>query len=112
MKNRGVAPCTAMSLTQWLTRSAPTVWCTLHFEGELQLGADAIDAGDQDRVGEFLSCRLENRPPNPPISLRTPLVEGLMREVLDALFGAIGAVDVDAGVGVSDGGSFRRVVGH
>src|SRR5207253_5035650 len=38
------------------------------------------------------------------------LGKSFMRQILDALLGAVGLVDVDASIGVSDG--FGRILGH
>jgi hypothetical protein len=70
-----------------------------HFEGELQLGADAIDAADQNRIGELLFVYLEETAEAAYLAEDT-LVERTVSEVLDALFRAIRLLDIDASVGV------------
>ncbi len=37
MKNSGSAPCTRMSLTQWFTRSTPTVSCRFAMKATFSL---------------------------------------------------------------------------
>jgi len=49
----------------------------------------------------FLST--ENRPPNPPISLSTPLGKRLVGKILDALFGTVATINADTGIGVGNG---------
>ncbi len=70
-----------------------------HFKGELELGAHAIDAADQHGIGEFLLVHLEE-PAKAADLAEDTLVEGAVRQVLDALLGAIRLFDVDACVGV------------
>ena len=53
----------------------------VHLESDFKLGAYAVDAGDQHGV-EILVLSMENRPPNPPISLSTPLVKVLWARYL------------------------------
>jgi hypothetical protein len=43
-----------MSLTLIATRSWPTVSWRFELEGQLELGADAVGAGHQHRLAEFL----------------------------------------------------------
>ena len=77
----------------------------VHLEGELQLGADAVHAGDQHGVEVFLL--VDGKQPAKAADLaQHAAVKGLLREILDALLGAIGALDVHTGIGVGD----RRVL--
>ena len=48
-----------MSLTQWLTRSWPTVSCLLISDGDFQFRADAIHAADQHRMAVLLRVQRE-----------------------------------------------------
>ena len=72
------------------------------FEGDLELGADAVCGGDQDGLREFLEVEGEEAAEAADFGEHM-LVEGLAREHLDALLGAVAGGDVDAGVGVGDG---------
>ena len=49
-EEHGAAPPHTMSLTHMATQSMPTVSCFVHQEGQLQLGAHAVGAGDQHRL--------------------------------------------------------------
>jgi hypothetical protein len=72
-------------------------------EGDLELGADAIAARNQDGVGK--PGEIEGEEAAEASDLRQDvLVEGLAGQHLDALLGAIAFGDVDACVGVGDGG--------
>ncbi len=73
----------------------------VHLEGELQLGAHAVYAGDQHRVLELLLVHLE-QPAVAADLAQHVLVEGAVGEILDALLGTISPLDVNAGVGVGD----------
>ena len=108
MKNRGAAPCTAMSLTQWFTRSAPMVWCRFISKAifslvptpstlETSTGSSVLLLVDGEQAAEAADLAQD------------AAIEGLMGEILDALLGAIGALNIDAGVGVSDGAGFSRL---
>src|ERR1035438_9114234 len=108
MQNSGAAPCTAMSLTQWLTRSAPTVECKSISNAIFSL-VPTPSTLDTNTGPVYLVLSTQNSPPNPPVSLRTPADfaehtpgKGLVRQILDALLGAIRAADVHPGVGVSN----------
>ena len=109
MKKSGAAPCTAISLTQWLTRSAPTVWWTFISKASFSLVPDAVHAGDQHRI-EVLRLVDREQPAEAADLAQHALGEGLVGEILDALLGAVGLVDIYARIGVSDG--FGRVLGH
>ena len=70
-------------------------------EGDLELGADAVGRRDQDGVGKFFE--IEREQAAEAADLREHMaVEGLARQHLDALLAAVGAGDVDPGVGVAD----------
>ena len=53
-KEERVAPCTAMSFTQWLTRSAPTVWCRPSSNATLSLVP--TPSAELTRMGFFQRC--------------------------------------------------------
>jgi len=82
-----------------------------HLESQFQFGSNSIYARDKNRVREFRF--VDGKQSTETADLTEHAAgEGLVSKILDPLFGAVGAVDVDASVGISDGGSFRRVVGH
>ena len=72
------------------------------FEGDFELGADAVCRADEDRVLEALEVEAEERP-EATDATEDIAVEGLLSEVFDALFGAVAGGDVDACRGVGDG---------
>ena len=79
-----MAPCTAMSLTQWLTRSCADGVVDAELEGDLEFGAYAVGRGDEDGVGELLEVEGEEAAEAADFG-EDMLVEGLAREHLDAL---------------------------
>src|SRR3984957_9907502 len=85
MKNIGAAPCTAMSLTQWLTRSAPTVECRPISNAILSL-VPTPSTLDTSTGSMYLVLSMANRPPKPPISLSTPRVKVLCAKYLMRCF--------------------------
>jgi len=72
------------------------------FEGDLEFGADAIGAGDKDRLLEFARIELEEAAKAADFA-QDILVKCPLRKVLDALFSAVAAGDVDPGVSIGDG---------
>jgi len=70
-----------------------------HVKGELELGADTIDAANQHGIGEFFLIHLE-KPAKAANFAEDTLVKGSVRQVLDALLGAISLLYVYACVGV------------
>src|SRR5215472_12620569 len=80
-----------------------------HFEGELELGANAIHARNQHRIAIFLLVD-RKQPPEAANLAKHPAIEGFVRQVLDALFGAIGAVNVNTGIGVGDRAGLCRLL--
>src|SRR5579862_1862942 len=81
MKKRGAAPCTAMSLTQWFTRSPPTVECRSISKAIFSLVPTPSTL--ETRTGSaYFVLSTANSPPNPPISLRTPRVNVLCARYL------------------------------
>ena len=74
----------------------------IHSTGDLQLGADTVNARYQYRVGPLLFIYGKNAPEGPDVGQHIA-IEGLMGEVPDAFFGAIGALDVHPRIGVGYG---------
>ncbi len=72
-----------------------------HLKRDLQLGADAIHTRNQHWIGVFCLVHGE-QPAKAPNFAEHAARESLMRQVLDALLGAVGAADVYAGIGVGD----------
>ena len=72
------------------------------FKGNLELGADAIGAGDQDRLLVFARVELEKAAKAADFA-QDILVKRPLRKILDALFSAVAAGDVDPGVSIGDG---------
>jgi len=74
----------------------------VELEGDFEFGADAVAGGDEDGVGVLLEVEREEAAKAADLG-EDVLVEGLAGEHLDALLAALGAGDVDAGIGVGDG---------
>ena len=72
----------------------------LHLKGDFQLRAHAVHTGNKHGVEVFL-VHGKQAPETANLAQHTP-GEGLVGEVLDSLLGLVGAVDVDAGIGVGD----------
>jgi hypothetical protein len=83
----------------------------LHLEGDLQLGADAIHARNQYRIHIFFFVDREQAAKAPDFTENTA-GECLVGEVLDALLGAIRAVDVHSGIGIGDARTVRGTLFH
>src|SRR5205807_6222297 len=84
----------------------------LHFKGHLQFGSDSVDAGDQHgvRVLGFVDGKEGAEAAN---FAEHSASEGLVRQVLNALLGAVGPADVNPGIGVGDrGGAGGWSLGH
>ena len=73
----------------------------VHVEGDLQLGADAVHAGDENRVEELLLIDGEEAAEAANLA-EYSLGESLVGEILDALLGAVAAFNIHARVGVGD----------
>jgi len=69
------------------------------FEGDLELGADAVGRRDEHRLGELLQVKRKQAAEAADFG-EYVLVEGFAREHFDALLGAVAGGDVDAGAGV------------
>ena len=82
----------------------------VHLEGDLQLGADAVDARDQNRVDPLRLVHGEQAAEAADFA-QNAAGKGLVGEILDPLFGAVGAVNVHTSIGVGDGG-LRGIMGH
>src|SRR5208283_1422796 len=81
MKNMGAAPCTAMSLTQWFTRSAPMVWCSFISNATFSL-VPTPSTLETSTGSTYFVLSIANKPPKPPISLSTPRVKVLWARYL------------------------------
>ena len=105
----GAAPCTAMSFTQWFTRSAPTVWC--RFISKAIFSLVPTPSTLETRTGSEILLLVDGEEPAEAADLaQHPAIEGLMGKILDALLGAISTLDVHASVGVGDGAGFCRLL--
>ncbi len=80
-------------------------------KGEFQFGADTIDARDENGIEIFF---VYGKQAAEPADLAEHAAsERLVREILDPLLGSIGAINVDACVGVRDRTSLRvRALGQ
>ena len=82
----------------------------VHLEGDFQLGAHPVHAGDQNRVRPLHLVHREQAAEAADFAQHAA-GKGLVGEILDPLLGAVGAVNVHPGVGVGDGG-LRGIMGH
>jgi hypothetical protein len=71
-------------------------------ERHFQLGANAIRAGDQYRIGKFIKIKREQSAETSDLRKHV-FIEGLARQHLDTLLGPIAGSDVHPRVGVGDG---------
>jgi hypothetical protein len=76
------------------------VSCLFELEGELELGADAVGAGDQHRLLVLLR-QLEQRAEAADAGQHLG-AHGALGEGLDALDERVAGVDVDAGVAIGE----------
>src|SRR5262249_20907018 len=67
----------------------------VHFEGELQLGADAINTRHEDRVEVFGLVHGEEPAKSADLT-QHPFGKRFVGEVFNALLGAVGLIDIDA----------------
>src|SRR5215475_15822795 len=74
----------------------------VHLECELEFGADAVNAGNEDGIKVFGFIYGEEAAETADLA-EDASGEGFVGKVLDALLGAVGLVYVDARVGVGDG---------
>src|SRR5437016_3086965 len=89
----------------------------LHHERHFQLGAYTVNAGNQNRLAEFLfiNGKKTAKAANLPYDAAG---ESAVGQVFNALFGAVCAVNIHAAIGVSDGSSLQDLrsifcgVGH
>src|SRR5260370_625208 len=81
----------------------------LHFEGKFQLCPYAVHARNQDGIGILQAVNRE-QPSKSADFAQNALGEGLVGQIFDALLGAVGLVDIDACVRVSNG--FGRILRH
>ena len=75
-----------------------------HLKGDLQFGAYAIYARNQHGIAIFLFINGEE-PAEAANLAQHSLGEGLVRQILDALLGAVGLRDVHTGIGVGNSGA-------
>src|SRR5215472_6497720 len=73
-----------------------------HHESDFELGADAVDARNQDGFAELLLVDGEHAA-EPADLADHALGERPVRQILDALLGAVSAVNIHPAVGVCDG---------
>ena len=82
----------------------------VHLEGDFQLRAHAVHARHQNRVHPLRLVHGEQAAEAADFA-QYAAGKSLVGEILDPLFGAVGAVNVHPGVGVGDGG-LRGIMGH
>src|SRR5258707_399417 len=78
----------------------------VHHESDLELGTHAVDARNQNGLAEFLAVDGKHAAETANLAHHTA-GEGPVSKILDALFGAVSAVNVDSAVGVGDGRLFQ-----
>src|SRR6185312_7838345 len=78
----------------------------VHHESKFQFCADAIHAGDQHRLAKLLLVDGIHAAEAADLAHHS-FGKGAMGQVLDALLGTVGAINVDAAVGISNGGLFQ-----
>ena len=71
----------------------------VHHESEFQLGADAIHAGNQHRLAEFLFVDRKHAAEAANLTYHS-LGEGAMGKIFDSLLSSVGAVDINTAVSV------------
>ena len=79
----------------------PTVSCLPGFDGDLELGADAVIGGDQDRVDEAGRLEVEQAAEAADLAVGARPA-GRAHQRLDLLDHGIAGVDVDAGLGIGE----------
>ena len=84
------------------------MWCSAQLEGDLELGAHAVGRADEDGVLPALQVEPEERA-KAADSAQHVAVKGLLRQVLDAVLGAVATADVNASIGVGYGFGFGFV---
>ena len=83
-----------------------------HREGNLELRSYTIYAGDKYRV-HVLGLVDREEAAEPADFAEHAAGKGLVRQILDALLGTVGAVDIHAGVGIGSGcASGCGILGH
>ena len=99
-----------MSLTQWLTRSVPTVWCIPSSKATFSLVP--TPSAELTRMGFFQRCMSSRKsapkPPMPPSTLRLKVF--CARYLMRSLAGRR-CVMSTPGVGIGYGFRFRLVLG-
>ena len=71
-------------------------------DGDLQLGADPVIGGDQDRVLEASPLQVEQGPEAAEVDIRAGTPRGAGQR-LDGLHQGVAGIDVDTGIAVGDG---------
>ena len=101
-----------MSLTQWFTRSAPTVECSPISKAILSLvpTPSTLETSTGSSVLGLIHREESAKPAN---FTQHAAGKGLVSQILDALLGAVGAIDIHTGVSVGDRcGGGCGVLGH
>ena len=73
----------------------------VQFEGQAQLGADAIGAGHQHRL--LVTLRHLEQRPEPADPAQHAFAQRFLRERLDAIDEGVAGIDIDAGIAVGQG---------
>ncbi len=96
-----------MSLTHMATRSMPIAVMYPGFHGQLELGADAVGAGDQDRLSIAIQRQFKQGTEAAQPAKHTGAPRSGNRR-LDAIDQAVSRVDIHAGVPVAEAGATGR----
>src|SRR6202051_4796642 len=83
----------------------------LHLKSDFQLGANPIHTRNQHWV-DILRLIDREQAAEATDFAEYASGEGFMGEIFNPLLGAVGAIDVDTGVGVSYWRTVQRIVGH
>src|SRR6185312_15151774 len=78
----------------------------VHHERNFELGANAIHAGNQHRIAKLFSVDGEHAPEAADFAHHSRS-ERAMGQVFNALLGAVGAVNINAAIGIGDGSLFQ-----
>ncbi len=82
----------------------------VHLEGDFQLGAHAVHARDQDGVHPLRLVHGKQAAEAADFA-QDAAGKRLVGEILDPLFGSVGAVNIHTSIGVGDSG-LRGIMGH
>ena len=80
----------------------------LHHEGHFEFCANPVHAGNQHRLAELLFINCKQAAEAADLAYNSA-GEGAVGQILDALLGPVGAVYVNAAIGVSDWGIFQNL---